>query len=240
MIVVAAGLLTACNSSTSNPEATDQSADVATESQAHSGTVSETMNSGGYTYVLVDDGDQKFWAAAPVFAVSVGEAVSVPAGMPMQNYHSRTLDRDFDLIYFAESILVGDGSAVADAPLALPPGHPEPSEVTDAGVDFNNIRVAEGGHTINEIYTRKAELGGQEVTLRGKVVKYNPGIMGTNWLHIQDGTGEEGSNDLTVTTDATVNEGDTVLITGILGVDRDLGGGYFYAVIVENAEVAVE
>ena len=64
--------------------------------------------------------------------------------------------------------------------------------------------------------------------------------MGKNWIHIQDGTGEAGANDLTVTTSAEANTGDTVLISGTLATDKDFGYGYAYDVIVEEAEVTVE
>jgi hypothetical protein len=71
-------------------------------------------------------------------------------------------------------------------------------------------------------------------------VKYNGGIMGKNWLHIRDGSGQEGNNDLTVTTDAPAKVGDTVLVKGKVSTDRDFGGGYKYPVIVEDAKVTVE
>ncbi|MGW8313899.1 MAG: nucleotide-binding protein, partial [Desulfuromonadales bacterium] len=76
--------------------------------------------------------------------------------------------------------------------------------------------------------------------VRGKVVKFSPQIMGKNWIHIQDGTGEAGSNDLTVTTNTTANVGDTVVISGTLTADKDFGYGYQYSVLVEDAEVATE
>ena len=71
-------------------------------------------------------------------------------------------------------------------------------------------------------------------------MKYNGGILGKNWLHLRDGTGAEGSNDLTVTTDTRAKVGALVLVTGTLSTDRDFGGGYKYALIVENARVVVE
>ena len=52
------------------------------------GNVLETMNAGGYTYVHVDNGREKIWAAAPQFEAKVGEKVSVPEGMPMKDYES--------------------------------------------------------------------------------------------------------------------------------------------------------
>ena len=64
--------------------------------------------------------------------------------------------------------------------------------------------------------------------------------MGKNWIHLQDGTGGEGTNDLTVTTSAAAKVGDTVLVTGKVTTDKDFGYGYKYDVIVEDATIAVE
>jgi hypothetical protein len=64
--------------------------------------------------------------------------------------------------------------------------------------------------------------------------------MGKNWVHLQDGSGSEGTNDLTVTTDAMVKVGDLVLVNGMVAIDRDFGHGYSYTVILEDAEVTVE
>ena len=211
-----------------------------------SGKVVETMNSAGYTYVQVDNGTEKIWAAAPEFAVSVGDEVIVPEGMAMNNYHSQTLDRDFPLVYFVESVLnTSNPASMAPAgdSTQMPEGHPPISGLQAPDqVDLSNVAKAEGGQTIGEVYAAKTELSGKEVSLRGKVVKFSPQIMGTNWIHIQDGSGNqaEGTNDLTVTSDATVKMGDTVVVSGVLTLDKDFGYGYKYALIVEGAKVTVE
>ena len=89
-----------------------------------------------------------------------------------------------------------------------------------------------------EVHAGKASLAGKPVKVRGKVVKVSTGIMGKNWLHLRDGTGEAGSNDLTVTTAATAQVGDVVVVTGTVTVDKDFGSGYRYAVLIEDAQVA--
>ena len=93
---------------------------------------------------------------------------------------------------------------------------------------------------MQEINTEKAKLGGHQVTVRGKVVKYNAGIMGKNWLHLRDGTGTEGSNDLLVTTTTKVKLGDTVVVTGPVALNRDFGSNYKYAVMIEDAKLVIE
>jgi len=207
------------------------------------GKVVETMNSGGYTYVQVDTGTEKIWAAAPEFAVKVGDTVVVPEGMAMPNYHSKTLNRDFDVVYFVDSILAPGAVQPEAQSGAMPAGHPNVNAkdaAKEQGIDLAGITKAKDGVTVAEVYAGKADLAGKTVTVRGKVVKFSPQIMGKNWIHLQDGTGAEGTNDLTVTTAENAQVGDTVLIVGPLSVDKDFGYGYKYGVIVEDAKVTVE
>ena len=203
-----------------------------------SGTVAETIDAAGYTYVQVDLGSEKIWAVAPKFQAQVGDKVTVPEGMPMKNYHSKSLDRDFDMVYFVSAI---QGGAPAKG-TGMPGAHSPPAGSTPTPVDVTGIEKAEGGVTVGELFAGKADLAGQQVTLRGKVVKYNSQILGKNWLHVQDGSGDAAArtNDLTVTTDATAKVGDTVLISGAVTLDKDFTAGYKYNVIIEDAKVTVE
>jgi hypothetical protein len=224
-----------------------------------SGKVVETMTTAGYTYVLVDTGDKKVWAAAVQFAVQVGDTVAFPAGEPMPNYHSKSLNRDFDLVYFTGSITVNDGNSkpagsvpalppghpplTGNQPPALPPGHPSlDGQAASPNLDLTGIKRADGGKTIQEIFAGQARLAGKPVAVRGKVVKYNAMIMDKNWLHIRDGSGSAAKNDhdLTVTTTTPAKLGDTVLVTGIVTTNKDFGSNYKYAVIIEDAKVIVE
>jgi len=223
------------------PAAAAPAAATAPAAEGQSGTVVETMNSGGYTYVQVDTGTEKIWAAAPEFQVKVGDPVVVPKGMAMANYHSKTLNRDFDVVYFVNSIMVG-GEQAASGQASMPEAHPDitvPAAEENA-VDVSGVKKAEDGKTVSEIFSSKGELSGKEVAVRGKVVKFSPQIMGKNWIHLQDGTGEKGSNDLTVTTASSANVGDTVLVNGVVTTDKDFGYGYKYDVIIEDAKVTVE
>jgi len=224
------------------------------------GKVAETMNAGGYTYVQVDNGKQKVWAAAPQFEVKKGDTVTVPEGMPMANYKSTTLNRTFDVVYFVAAIGKGDqlpaGAAPGGAPMAgMPPmpgsageptqmpegAHPklDPAQAAkDAKVTFAGIKKAD--KTVGDIFAGKSGLGGKDVSVRGKVVKFSPQIMGKNWIHVQDGTGQAGGNDLTVTTLDEAKVGDTVLITGKITLNKDFGMGYKYDLIIEDGKVKVE
>lgn len=75
------------------------------------GTVLETMDAASYTYVRVKTSSGEIWAATGQFKVAVGDKVAVPLEMPMENFHSNTLKRDFKTIYFATRIERQDGPA---------------------------------------------------------------------------------------------------------------------------------
>ena len=92
--------------------------------------------------------------------------------------------------------------------------------------------------TVAALHQEKSALSGKEVRIQGKVVKVNNGIMGRNFLHVQDGTGDQATNDLTVTSKQTANVGDQVTVTGRVVLNRDFGAGYTYPLLVEDASVA--
>jgi type IV pilus biogenesis protein CpaD/CtpE len=134
----------------------------------------------------------------------------------------------------------------AEAPAAQPAPqmtepHPMPAATPGAEVDLTGIAKADGGLTVAEVYADPAKLAGQKVIVRGKVVKTNAGIMGTNWVHVRDGSGADGTNDLTVTTKGEVPKvGETVVVTAPVTLNKDFGMGYVYPVILEDAAVTVE
>lgn len=219
------------------------------EAGGFSGKVAETMDAGGYTYVLVDTGTNKVWAAAAKFGVKAGDAVTVPDSMPMSNFRSDSLKRDFPVIYFASSITVNGGKPDA---AKLPPGHPavdkdlpdghptRPSRMAPPKIDFSGLKPLKDGLTVAGIYAAGAKLDGQTVKLRGKVVKFNANILGKNWLHVQDGTGAGKQNDLLVTSAGSAKLGDTVVVEGKVALNKDFGSGYKYDLLVEEAKVSVE
>ena len=108
----------------------------------------------------------------------------------------------------------------------------------------DQLRSLAEPHLLEYLEHLKTQLGDppDRVAARGKVVKFNANILGTNWLHIQDGSGSaaDASNDLLVTTAAEADIGDTVVVTGNIALDKDFGAGYSYPVLMEDASVTVE
>ncbi|MBW2235643.1 MAG: nucleotide-binding protein [Deltaproteobacteria bacterium] len=200
------------------------------------GTVIEKFDAGRYTYVKLDTGEGPVWAAGPRVEVAAGDTVSIPDGLQMTDFFSESLDRRFDRIHLVASMKVEPANPSAHAAKPTPAA----SESKAVG-DVSGIERAAGGKTLREIFEGKDGLAGETVTLRGKVVKSLRGILGKNWIHLQDGTeGPGGVYDLVVTTQGTAEVGDLVLVTGTVAVDRDLGYGYKYEVLIEDARVTVE
>jgi len=96
--------------------------------------------------------------------------------------------------------------------------------------------------TVAALYKDKATLVGKTISAQGKVVKVNNGIMGRNFVHVQDGTGDAkaGTNNLVVTSKQTAAVGDQVTISGLVVINRDFGSGYSYPLLIEEATVTVK
>jgi hypothetical protein len=109
------------------------------------------------------------------------------------------------------------------------------------GLAGGNVATAgESPVTIASINQNKATLAGKTVKATGKVVKVNNGIMGRNFLHIQDGSGDATTGDLTITSQQTAKVGDQISISGVAAVNRDFGSGYLYPLLIEDATITAK
>ena len=226
---------------------------------AFSGKVVETQDVSTYTYVRLDDGaGRQIWAAVPRTQVEIGEEVALKGGTVMTNFNSKTLNRTFESIIFASGLVRGSGNKIArtaaganggsaDAvqPATSPHGMTPQSSSgsTRAIVSFSGVKVekstAQNGYTVGELFAKAVNLNNQKVTVKGRVVKISPNIMGKNWIHIQDGSGDPSTNthDLVVTSSAVVEKDTVISVEGVLAADKNFGSGYRYDVLIEDAVV---
>jgi hypothetical protein len=69
--------------------------------------VTQTMNSGGYTYVeAADEKGVKTWLALPEVKVKVGDSIEYPETPPLANFQSKTLNKTFEKISFIPGIRI--------------------------------------------------------------------------------------------------------------------------------------
>jgi hypothetical protein len=209
---------------------------VAAEAGPATGTVAETTESGGYVYIKFEDGQ---WIAANSFPVSVGDKIEYSGAMVMTDFHSKSLDRTFDSILFVSQAnpVGGDGAGHPAMPME---GHgSQDMQIQKAAAVQSpvagEIAALADGKTVAAIYAESGQLKDQVVSLNARVIKISKNIMGRNWITLQDGTGTESDNKLLATSQEEVAPGDLVVVKGTVNTDIDLGYGYKYAVLLEEA-----
>ena len=229
-----------------------------------SGVVADNMNSGGYTYVLLKHDGGENWVALPEQSVEKGQKMTVTVDMEIKNFHSKTLNRDFQNIIFssgnkqaehagkaadaasagsfAEAVAKEQATGQNPSPNAQTP--PEESAGSAGAVaPFADIKVekatGEGAVTVGEVFANAKKLDGKTVRLHGRVMKVSRAIMGRNWIHLQDGSGDplHNTHDLVATSDAAPNVGDVIVVVGKLAAEKDFGAGYRYAALIEEAKI---
>lgn len=210
---------------------------VAAVAAARTGVIEEVLQATEYTYLKVKEGELTVWMAVTKQEIKEGTTIGYTPTLEMKDFESKDLKRTFDSLYLMDSIsIAGQGSTAT--PAAANP-HQAMSGMTtktptSTGKLEEVIEPVAGGISIAQLYGDTAAYGGQSVQIRGKVTKINTGIMGKNWIHIQDGTEADGQFDLTVTTQDTAKVGDVLVVHGKITLDKDFGSGYRYDVIMED------
>jgi hypothetical protein len=202
------------------------------------GTVAESMNSGGYVYIRLEE--QGKWLAANAFEVSVGDKIQYSGGMEMNQFHSKSLDRTFESIYFVSSAGLAGPDDGAKQAAVMPAGHeninaPVQKPASVESPAMGDIKPLQDGKTVAVIFAESGELKEQVVSLNAKVIKISKAVMGKNWITLQDGTGTEPDNKLLATSQEEVSPGDIVIVKGTVKTDIDLGYGYSYKVLLEES-----
>lgn len=207
-----------------------------------SGKVLEVIHAGEYTYLLLDAEGFKDWVAIPSLYVQVGEEVELNPGVQMGEWKSKSMNRTFKQILFSsgptdkynETRKINAHKG-ADMSVAAPGSKKSEGKV----IEGLKVDKAQGDNTFDlaELFIKRDALQDKIVLVRGQVVKVTTGVMSRNWVHIKDGTGENGANKLVVTTKDSPDIGDIVTFSGVLHNNVDFGGGYQYGVILEDAVV---
>jgi hypothetical protein len=197
------------------------------------GEVLETMNVESYSYLRLKTREGEIWAAVPATTAKKGSQVTIGNVMMMENFESKTLKRKFDKIVFGTLV---DPNAKAGAAKTAPHGA---APATSAPVAKVAKATGPEGKTVAEVVSGRTALKGKPVLVHGQVVRFNAGIMGKNWIHLQDGSGsaKDSTHDILVTTMDQAAVGDIVNARGTVRTDVNLGQGYAYAVLIEEAAI---
>jgi len=221
-----------------------------------SGTVLTVKSGGGYTYLEIKGESGNYWAATRPIEAKTGDSVQLIHPMKMVKFHVKSLDRTFDIIYFADDVLVNGKSKATAASNPMGMGmssmtsNPHTTEATqkmanphqkgnghmngDKDFDASGVKPQNGSISIGELFKNPEKYSGKVVKVHALVTKYLPMIMKKNWLHLADAS--SGSGHLVATTDAEFKVGDTVMLSGKVELNKDFGYGYKYAVLLTEAK----
>lgn len=196
----------------------------------HEVKVEDVIQTTNYTYLKVSENGAENWLAVTRMDASKGDTYYYDQALEMKNFNSKELNRTFETIYFVQALSKEPNAASA-------PAQAQPGKVASVKKEGLSIAPEAGSMSIADLYAKAEDYKGKTVKMKGEVVKVNNQVMGKNWIHIQDGSGDANNFDLTVTTQDEAKVGDVVTFEGTVNTKKDFGFGYYYDVIMEDAKL---
>lgn len=198
-------------------------------------TVKDYLPAGRYLYIVGEENGAKHWYAITAREVEKGDVFYYEEPLVMTDFFSKELDRPFDTVLFLSKVGKSPEAIIQKPAMqSMQSSHKGKVTTTRKKID---LEKPEGAMSIAEVYEQQADLEGKKVKVYGEVIKFNPEIMKTNWVHLQDGTSSNGKYDLTITTDEMLPVGKAVVLEGVLSRKKDFGYGYYYDVLIEKAKL---
>ncbi len=176
--------------------------------------VEEVIQTNKYTYLNVNEKDQKYWVAVSKREIAKGDTFCFDNKLEMKDFKSRSLQRTFETIYFVQD---KNKQSLPQPKVNMNIHHNKKKLKVKKNISIEPI---EGGITIAELFSNKKSYANNVIKIKGEVIKFNSGIMGKNWIHLQDGSNDSDNYDLTITTNDTVSVGDIVAFVGKITLNR--------------------
>ena len=189
------------------------------------GIVNQTIDVEGYTYMEMTDSTGSLWVAGYSTQLDNGTEITATGSLQTE-FTSTQLGRTFDIILFADSVSDGTTS-VSNSP------HGSSTIITGNITGDINVTPVDGGTRIEDIKSMSAQLDGQVVKVSAKVVK-NVVLIDDYFLTLDDGTGLLKAR---CPNTFNVSQGDSVVVTGSVMTDVDLGNEYYYEVLLQITDV---
>jgi len=208
----------------------------------HEVKVAEVVQTSNYTYLKVSDNGAENWIAVTRQEAAIGEVYYYDQALEMKNFNSKELKRTFETIYFVQGLSKQPITAAAAPPAGMGEmgGAAAAKHTGKIALEKKTgitIAPAAGSVSIAQLWADKDKYSGKTIKIKGQVVKINEQVMGKNWIHIQDGSGDSGNFDLAVTTLDGMKMDDVVTFEGTITLNKDFGAGYFYELIMEDAKL---
>lgn len=228
-----------------SPPPTTAPRDNASKGERFTGNIKEVISVSSYSYLRMATASGDKWVAVLKEDFTPGQTIDFAVNLVMRNFASKELNRTFDLIYFGQRQGKRSGNAESsakDSPIPAPATTvEEPTATLSTGLTEPLERVpGPQGKSVAEIFSQKASLVGTEVQVRGEVQKLTEGVMGTNFLHIQDGSGtpEKKNHDIVVLVKENPPAiGTRATFSATVKLNVDYGSGYSFPLLLDEGKV---
>lgn len=238
VVIVILAAFTGCVKKNKVPVASTEVANPVANPAMHQVKVEEVIQASNYTYLRVSENNADIWMAVNSQEAAPGEVYYYDAAnaLEMKDFNSKELKKTFPSIFFVQNLSKEPIAAPATGGMGQQKLPNKPVKNAAVKKDGVSVAPAQDGLTIDKLYADRSNYAGKKIKMKGQVVKINEGVMGKNWIHIQDGTGTD-NFDLTVTTLDGMKMDDVVTFEGTISLKKDFGYGYFYDVIMEDAKL---
>ncbi|RMG67598.1 MAG: hypothetical protein D6722_12865 [Bacteroidetes bacterium] len=194
----------------------------------HRVVVQEVLPTERYVYLRVSESGQDYWIATRKMEAAPGAVFFYRDGLRKTHFESKEYNRVFDeMILVSQLVPEAHGGADLGRPASVQPPMAAPSFPAPAPAAGEVPRLR-----ITELVADPQRYAGQLVEVHGECVKLNANIMDRNWIHLRDGSQDD--YDLVLTAAEPVREGTHATFRARVGVNRDFGAGYAYALILEE------
>ena len=199
----------------------------------HKVIIKEIIPGNKYVYVLVEEDGRSFWISSGKQQLKKGDTYYYNESILKTQFESKEHNKVFDTLYLVTSLIPEEhGKGIH----GLSPGSPgdKQLEIVKKSIveEQDSTAVFAGLISIADLVADPEKYAGKKIELKGMCTKVNIGIMGRNWVHLQDGSKDD--YDLVITTSEMVDKNNEVTIRGIVKLNIDLGSGYSYPILVEN------
>ena len=209
--------------------------------EPHTVKILEVKDAPGYTYMKVDEKGEQYWAAIESTPVKVGQTITLKEQVWMKNFKSKSLDKTFDKVLFADYSRKGISGAdnVHKIHGKMIKKKQEDSFKPDPkfneGVVISEEKAIKT--TITELFKDKNKYKNKNVEIEADVIQVSNKVKGNTWVKIYDG--KDGVIFRSPNEDEKVEIGDRVKVIGTVNTDVDYGFGFAYEVIGVNAKFEV-
>ena len=200
----------------------------AADNAHHHGVVEEVLQDGKYLLLQVNEKGERSWLVARAEGIVAGDHIDFHNGLRKTGYYNAGLNRTFEEVFLVSSLTLAHRAS--DAAQA----HGASAAPAPAAATASSAPQVAGALSVADFLAQAKELGGSTARVRGTVTKVNANIMNTHWIHLS--TSADSGDDLVVTTQTLVPVGHEVVFEGQVVLDKNLGAGYSFAVLLENAQ----